>query len=202
MLDDLDFTVAAAHEAGHVVVAHALGRDVLQVSFGRAELPHDHPGLPPELQALSNGRTLVGPLWEERLSEQFRDCEPFGDIQIAWLRAEMVMCYAGWIAEQALVGSYRPVGAYADWLKAVTAANLLGLAEMADGHWRISDTISAELERIGRLIIEDLRPGLVRLAETFATIAPAEIDEPAIRAMLADLGLARASHVHLLEPLG
>jgi hypothetical protein len=191
---------SAAHEAGHVIVAHALGRHVLRVRIGNVYLAADHPEDPSGVEMISSGFTLFGPLLADEVEERRRTGTPLTAEHVDWLRSEMVLCFPGLIAEAVLTKS-RP-GADADLAQAGAIAEALGKVEVReDGQVHVDAAFHREAHGVAQAILADLVRNLIALTEMLAAQPNSEWPEEAIQAALSELGSPEGSHRHLLERL-
>ena len=184
----------SVHEAGHVIVADAVGRHVLEVTLGRINVPADHPALQAGEWMVGDGRTVIGPLLREQIIEQWESNQPYTQEQVRWLWAELAISMAGVAAEVAVFGSATELGAELDLRQAAAVANTLGLPGDP-----AREALVDEAEELAKGIVDQHRQGLLAVAESFAP--PCSFDVRAVRALLDDLGFAHASHSHRIEEL-
>lgn len=195
---------SAAHEAGHVIVAHALGRHVLVARIGGVELPPGHPSNPLEVASVSAGFHLAGPSLTAEINECFEAGVPFTAHQVDWLRSEIIVAFAGRIAECFLTGQ-ADVPAWAaegDLIQAGHVARMLGKAETRpDGEIVYDVEFLIQAHRVSGAILADLTPNLTCMADLLSVRPVAEYPEETIQMMLAELGSPEGSHRHLLATL-
>jgi hypothetical protein len=186
---------SAVHEAGHVVVGYAIGRRVILVRMGSRAVPKDHPH---DVLAGStvSGETRFGPELVSEINRRSKSGQPFDAEHVEWLRAELVTCYAGALAEVQLLGHASEVGKLADLTQGVHVARMLGITDDPDGG-------EARLSRAGdaadRVITEHLES--VRLVAERFSQGSVDFDEPALDALLDKSGVRRGSHRNLLDEL-
>jgi len=190
-------TPSGVHEAGHVVVAYALGRRVTLVRLGSHPVPDDHPHAEVLAGSIAGGDTRFGPDLASEISKRFNDGQPLALEHLEWLRAELVICHAGIAAEERLLGSATPEGWTADAQQGAVVVRMLGITDDPDGG-------AARVERAANIatsLVDALvGSGLDRIAATFSQGA-VELDEAAITSLLEESGLRRGNHRELLEEL-
>jgi hypothetical protein len=189
-------TPAGVHEAGHVVVAYALGRRVSLVRLGSHPVPDDHPHAEVLAGSIAGGETRFGPDLASEISKRFNDGQPLALEHVEWLRAELVICHAGTAAEERLLGSATPEGWTADAQQGAVVVRMLGITDDSDGG-------AARVERAANIatsLVDALESELERVAARFSQ-GTVELDEAAITLLLEESGLRRGSHRELLEEL-
>jgi hypothetical protein len=101
-------TPAAVHEAGHIVVACALGRRVTLIRLGRRMVPADHPHAELLQGSITGGESRFAPALATDINHRVETGIPLNAVHLEWLRAELVTCFAGALAETRLLGEKRP----------------------------------------------------------------------------------------------
>lgn len=186
----------AVHEAGHIVVAYALGRQVTLVRIGRQTVPSDHPHAELLRGAVTGGESQFGPALASEINHRAKTGFPLDANHIEWLRAELVICFSGFHAEVALLDKMDQDGAVADMKQGSIAVSLLGITADADGG-------AARVERaeqLAREVIAELASCVRRVAEVLS-IGSCFLDEASAHALLERSGARQGSHRELLERL-
>jgi len=196
MTPSIELTSAAVHEAGHVVVAYALGRRVTLIRLGEQTVPTNHPHTELLKGSVTGGESRFGPALATEIYENVNAGIPLTAGQIEWLRAELVTCFAGALAETRLRGEQNTGSALADLKQGSIVVGLLGINADADGG-------EARVERAGgiaeRIIIE--LEACVEQVATALSQGPCELDEPAAHSLLDRSGVGQGTHRALLEDL-
>jgi hypothetical protein len=189
-------TPAAVHEAGHVVVGYALGRRVLLIRLGKQTVPTGHPNAELLEGSVTGGESRFGPALATEINDGAQAGIPLTASQIEWLRAELITCFAGALAETRLLGKENSESALADLKQGSIVVGLLGITADADGG-------AARVERAGGIaerIITELQACVEQVAAALSQ-GPCELDEPAAHSLLDQSGVSRGSHRGLLDEL-
>ena len=186
----------AVHEAGHIVVAYALGRRVTHVRIGRHAVPGDHPHVELLEGAVTGGESRFGPALASEINHRAKTGLPLDANHIEWLRAELVTCFSGFHAEAALLDKVDQDGAVADMKQGSIAVSLLGITADADG----GEARVERAEAIAREVIAELSPCIRRVAAALSN-GPCVLDEPSAQALLEQSGARQGTHRELLERL-
>lgn len=187
---------AAVHEAGHVVVARALGRQVVLVRIGTQAVPDDHPHAGVLAGATAGGETRLGPILGPEIARRADAGEAFDQEHVDWLRAELVICLAGVAAEQQLLGGATAASGVGDTAQGATVARLLGVLGDADG----GAARVARAEAIAVAVLDELAMGLEGFARLLSA-GPIELDGAQSSVALEGLGVSSGSHQAMLEQL-
>lgn len=191
-----ELTRSAVHEAGHVVVAYALGRSVFLLRMGSQAVPKDHPHWDVLEGSVSGAESRFGPSLAAEISQTANSGASLTPEHIEWLRAELVTCLAGRLAELQLLGDSTEEGWLADAQQASVVVGMLGFTSDADGG-------EARLNRAGHIaegIIAELAEPHKRVANTLSE-GPCELDEEAAHDLLERSGVTAGLHRHLLDAL-
>jgi hypothetical protein len=187
---------AGVHEAGHVVVACALGRGVTFVRLGSQPVPEDHPHRELLKGSITGGESRFSPAFGLEISKRVKCGLPLTPEHVEWLRIELVTCFAGRLAEVQLLSSASDESWLADAQQAAIIIGFLGIKGDADG----GEARIASAGNIADRILVDLSRSLERVAAKFSQ-GPSEFDEPAIASLLQQSGIRRGSHRELLHDL-
>jgi hypothetical protein len=196
--------LSARHEAGHAIVAHALGRHLEWVYIGDFVLPVGHPNNEGDDPLVRRGYCLAGPLLADAISARHAARLPFTDEQADWLLTEAVITPAGYIGQASQSWRRRrdaANGAASDREAFESVAFLLGQAEDVDEETTlVSEAFeTAAFETAKRILIE-LMGNLMQLTDMFAD-RPGEWTEEALQTVLRDLGSPLGSHRPMLQEL-
>jgi hypothetical protein len=191
-----ELTQAAVHEAGHVVVAYAVGRRVTLIRLGRQTVPSGHPHAELLKGSVTGGESRFGPALATEINHRVNTGIPLAPEHLEWLRAELVTCFAGALTETRLLGETNSGSELADLKQASIIVGLLGITADPDGG-------AARVDRAGRIaerIIADLLPSVEQVADTLSQ-GPCEFDESTAHALLEQSGVSRGTHRELLDEL-
>jgi hypothetical protein len=189
-------TSTAVHEAGHIVVAYALGRRVTFIRIGRQMVPADHPHAELLQGSVTGGESRFGPALATEINYRVNTGTPLAADHLEWLRAELVTCFAGALAETRLLGEMDPEGAVADLKQASIIVGLLGITADADGG-------AARLERaegVAQRVIAELSACVEQVAAALSQ-GPCEFDESSAHSLLEQSGVKPGTHRRLLDEL-
>jgi hypothetical protein len=196
MTSPAELTPSGVHEAGHIVVGYALGRRVTLIRLGRQMVPADHPHAELLQGSVTGGESRFGPALATEINYRVNTEIPLAADHLEWLRAELVTCFAGVLAETRLLGEMNPEGAVADLKQASIIIGLLGITADADGG-------AARLERaqgIAERVIAELSACVEQVAATLSQGAR-EFDEASAHSLLGQSGVSRGTHRKLLDKL-
>lgn len=189
-------TRGAVHEAGHVAVAYALGRRVTFIRMGRQVVPANHPHVELLQGSVTDGESRFGPALATEINNRVNTGTPLEADHVEWLRAELVTCFGGVLAETTLLGEMDQEGAAADLKQASITIQLLGIRADADGG-------EARLERaqeVAQRVISELTASLEQVA-TVLSKGPCEFDESSAHRLLEQSGVRPGTHRRLLDEL-
>jgi hypothetical protein len=190
-------TPAAVHEAGHIVVACALGRRVTLIRLGRRMVPADHPHAELLQGSITGGESRFAPALATDINHRVETGIPLNAVHLEWLRAELVTCFAGALAETRLLGEKRPESELADLKQASIVVRLLGITADADG----GEARVAHAGGIANRLIAELTASVEQVAATLSQ-GPCEFDEASAHPLLKHSGVSRGTHREWLEELG
>jgi hypothetical protein len=187
----------AVHEAGHIVVAYALGRRVTLVRIGRQTVPADHPHAELLQGSVTGGESRFGPALGPEISHRIETGAPLATNHIEWLCSELVTCFAGFHAELRLLGEMDQDGALADVAQASIVVRFLGITGDVDG----GATRVERAEQIAQTVLAELSACVERVAAALSE-GPCEFNESSAHALLEQSGVQPGSHRKLLDELG
>jgi hypothetical protein len=190
--------LTARHEAGHAVVAHALGRRVISIRATALRLPTGHPHNPFNKPVVSAGFTLNEPRRAEEINAQLDAGRAFTEDQTDWLLEEVVICLAGGLAESSATDrATARASAAADLHQCGQIAGMLGRF-VERGSAATADPVFLHLaETATRVILDALDADVLLLAKTLITNPVA--GEDTIRKAFSELPCG--SHRWVLDPL-
>lgn len=136
-------TPSAVHEAGHIVVAYALGRRVPLIRMGRQMAPVEHPHTSLLRGSVTAGESRFGPPLATEINRRVEG-SPLAASHVEYLRAELVTCLGGTLAETRSFGPRHSGGELADVAQASIVVKLLGISADAGGG-------AARVARAGRI---------------------------------------------------
>jgi hypothetical protein len=191
-----ELTAAAVHEAGHVVVAYALGRRVTLIRIGRRTVPLEHPHTELLQGSVTGGESRFAPALATEINHRLETGIPLDAGHLEWLRAELVTCLAGALAETRFFGARDSGSELADLKQASIVVTRLGITADADGG-------AARVDRAGEIadmVILELAECVEHVA-TRLSQGPCELDESSAHSLLEQSGVRRGTHRKLLDEL-
>jgi hypothetical protein len=193
--------LTALHEAGHVLVGHALGRRPVYVRITPVTLPVGHPENPLDTPIVSGGFHRDEPTMSPEVKAQYEGGLPLTAEQREWLLQECIIAFGGPLAELVVNQSAIDIGmtspASGDFLQLGNCAGMLGYLAELNGETIVAPAFQDAAEDAARSILADLMEHVVELAN--ALLATPVMEEEQVQAALA--GVPSGSHVHLVASL-
>jgi hypothetical protein len=182
----------ALHEAGHAVVAHALGRTPTYATREREpttsrRLPVGHPLNPFPHPFVSGGFHISEPLLAKEVTAQFASGQPLKPEHVEWVRQQAVIIIAGPIAEEKNSGPewQADLNDLSHW------AVVLGVVQSGE---QVPPAFMHAVAKAAHTILADNTETLSTVMN--ALIARGDLGEAELAEALA--GTPRGSHRHLL----
>ena len=184
----------AAHEAGHAVAAHALGRRCVRLRARPRVLPVGHPENPHDTPLRSAGYHLSTPTHGEAVIAHQESGAPLDAELVTWCKQEAIIALAGPLSEGVTSGPE----IQHDMAKFGHAASALGrLDTRGVSHGLVDANFQDAATEAAREIVTELKLTIDSVARRL--VASGELNERMLGNLLSDA--TRGSHSHLLEKL-
>jgi hypothetical protein len=190
-IDGIDPALVARHEAGHAVVAHAVGQHPVYLTCIPRLVPVGDPENPTDAPLRGYGFHLAEPFRTDEINERVEAGLPFTADQVEWVRQEAVISVAGPIAEGKVAGADLDIDRF------INMADVLGYAEERDGELFANEEFESAVIQLAERILFDYARLVVSLGKRL--LARRELHAADIDAFLA--GTVNGSHRHLLAEL-
>jgi hypothetical protein len=195
----------AFHEAGHAVVAHAVGLTTTYIRVGWVVLPPGHPDNPTKEPLDSGGFHRIAPNLAAEVQAKLDGGEALTAAEREWALQHFVVCFAGPIAESAVAAVSRDEtfrGARGDFQQATWMAEALGRAvDMGEGKLAAEPGLWQAGQEVAQAILLDRAADMALLADLLESRAPCEAGEETLAVIFERFEQPAGSHRHLLDRL-
>lgn len=154
-------------------------------SVGR-RFPQNHPHAKLLQGSVTGGESRFAPALASEISHRVETGAPLATNHIDWLRAELVVCFAGFHAETRVLGAIDQEGALADVKQASIVIGFLGITRDADGGAArlaraegIAEQVIAELSACVERVAGVLSHGPCEFRRIVGPLSPQAVRSPA-----------------------